>query len=419
MEFKWHPNDDPPIIEEHSRVKLEVLRKYLRGYFDTLNKNPIRDEFKIDLVDGFAGGGTFRDGDRIIPGSPLIMIDESRNAQERLNKNRAKPLHFDCRYYFYDIESAHTDHLKKTIVERGYEFTEDNLVIQNAAFEDVVEKTINNIKKRQPRAGRAIFLLDQTGYKQVSLMHANKIFSELPNAEIILTFAVDTLINLLNNNPNYIKSTAPLNISDAQIIEWLAMKNGDGGKALIQRTLRKHIRNEVGAKYDTPFFIRPQSSRRALWFLHLSRHPTARNVMLEQHWALENKFEHFGRSDIDILGWDAIKPGQMPLLNFNSIDAKFLMNQLPDSIIREIYPLAYDNSITVGAFRHVISNRTAATNEFVDQALCTLHNEKELEILDPQNIPRQKSYQNLKPTDQIVVPRQMLFPGLSRLERKK
>ena len=141
--------------------------------------------------------------------------------------------------------------------------------------------------------------------------------------------------------------------------------------------------------------------------------------MLEQHWALENKFEHFGRSDIDILGWDAIKPGQMPLLNFNSIDAKFLMNQLPDSIIREIYPLAYDNSITVDAFRHVISNRTAATNEFVDQALCTLHNEKELEILDPQNIPRQKSYQNLKPTDQIVVPRQMLFPGLSRLERKE
>ena len=29
----------------------------------------------------------------------------------------------------------------------------------------------------------------------------------------------------------------------------------------------------IGERYDTPFFVRPRQSRRALWFLHLSRHP--------------------------------------------------------------------------------------------------------------------------------------------------
>ena len=59
-DFKWHPDEPPPLIEEHSKAKLDVLRSYLRAYFDRLNVNPARDEFKLDLIDGFAGGGTFQ-----------------------------------------------------------------------------------------------------------------------------------------------------------------------------------------------------------------------------------------------------------------------------------------------------------------------------------------------------------------------
>ena len=56
--FKWHPSEDPPPIEAHSKAKLNVLRRYLRAYFDRLNVNPQRETFKLDLVDGFAGGGS-------------------------------------------------------------------------------------------------------------------------------------------------------------------------------------------------------------------------------------------------------------------------------------------------------------------------------------------------------------------------
>ena len=109
MSFRWHPDEPPPLIEEHSKAKLTVLRSYLRAYFDRLNVNPQREEFKLDLVDGFVGGGTFRDGDEDLSGSPLIMLEESAAAIERLNRNRTKPLRFDCKYYFVDVETAHTD----------------------------------------------------------------------------------------------------------------------------------------------------------------------------------------------------------------------------------------------------------------------------------------------------------------------
>ena len=71
MSFKWHPDEPPPHIEAHSKAKLTVLRSYLRAYFDRLNVNPQREEFKLDLIDGFAGGGTFLEGDAVLSGTPV------------------------------------------------------------------------------------------------------------------------------------------------------------------------------------------------------------------------------------------------------------------------------------------------------------------------------------------------------------
>ena len=139
MNFKWYPDEPPPLIEEHSRAKLTVLRSYLRAYFDKLGANWNREEFKLDLVDGFAGGGTFRDGEAIVPGSPLILLEEAESARDRLNRNRAKPLHFDCKYYFVDVEAAHTDHLRKALDERGYPVDDEKIVVRNSRFESVAE----------------------------------------------------------------------------------------------------------------------------------------------------------------------------------------------------------------------------------------------------------------------------------------
>ena len=417
MPFKWHPNGPPPRIEEHSKTKLQVLRNYLKAYFDTLNNNPAREEFKIDLVDGFAGGGIFQSNGEIVTGSPLIMLEESEAARKRLNENRSKLLHFDCKYYFYDVKEAHTDHLKKVLDDRGYDIRDDKFVIRNCAFEDALEDTIEEINRRQPKAGRAIFLLDQTGYSQVPLSQAAQIFRKLPNAEIILTFAVDALINFLNLNPTFIKLVSPIELTKEQIINLIAMKEGEGGQALAQRVLRQHIRTAIGATYDTPFFIRPEKSRRALWFLHLSRHPTARDVMIQRHWELENKFVHYGPGDIDILGWDALNSGTLDLFNFSELDAEQLQNQLPDSLVRKLYTLASDHPITVDAFRHEIANQTAARFIDIDSAIATLHRENEIQIVTPDNIPRSSTYQHLKTTDVITIPTQPMFPGLSRLAK--
>lgn len=104
--------------------------------------------------------------------------------------------------------------------------------------------------------------------------------------------------------------------------------------------MRDHARTATGATYDTPFFIRPGQSRRALWFLHLSRHPTARDVMIQRHWDIQNTFEHYGPGDFGMLGWDALKDSKaLPLFNFNAMDREQMDALLLESLPRELYGL--------------------------------------------------------------------------------
>ncbi len=418
--FKWHPDERPPQIESHSDAKLKVLRSYLRAYFDKLNIIPNREEFKLDLIDGFAGGGLFSKGSGVIPGTPLIMLEEASEATVRLNQNRRKPLRVDCKFYFVDKETAHTDHLRKVLSDRDYNLDEEQIVIRTGLFENEIDEIIREIKIRQPTAGRAIFLLDQTGYSQVELALVSRIFSELRAAEVILTFAADALVNFLRNPSDVSEALMRLQLGDVKKRELILSQESDESKALAQRILRGHVRQTTGAKFDTPFFIKPSKSRRALWFLHLSNHPTARDVMIQQHWNNYNTCLHFGIGGFGMLGFDGILDDTtMPLFRFNENDALELHNQLLGALPTELFRLVSEQPISIDALRHQIANETAARFFDLDKVILELFREREFEILNSENKPRSRALKRLSRTDQIALPSTLLLPLFSRRSRKQ
>ena len=236
------------------------------------------------------------------------------------------------------------------------------------------------------------------------------------SAEILLTFAVDVLINFLVPRPEIIQSVAPLDFTKPQINEMLEMRNGDGGKALIQRVLRQHVRSKIGASFDTPFFLRPKKSRRALWFLHLSRHMAARDVMIQKHWEAKNTIEHYGPGDIEILGWDNLNTHSLPsLFDFSEIASETIRQQLPCSLMQKVDGLASESPVTLDALRFKIANDTAARFSDIDATLVQLHRAKEIEIYSADNKLRSAAVRILRPTDLISIPSQRIIPGFSRL----
>ena len=252
--FEWVPGSLPPSIEDHSLAKLSVLRDYLSSYIDRLCVGSRRDVFRLDLIDGFCGGGLFSGPDGEVSGTPLIMLEEAQFAHARLNASRLKPLAFELKFHFNDVNPDHVSFLRRVLLERDFDIPDYQVCVYEASpFSAVVDQIISDIQIRQPRAGRALFLLDQTGFSQVELSVVRKIFNQLPAAEVILTFSVDTLVNHMAETPSYYKSVLPLDLDEATVSSYLAMKDAPLGRAFVQRALRDHIRDGSGGFFNTPF----------------------------------------------------------------------------------------------------------------------------------------------------------------------
>ena len=415
LSFVWVPGSPPPEIEEHSLAKLSVLRGYVPSYIHRLCDGSPRDEFKLDLVDGFSGGGRFLHQGQEVSGTPLIMLEEAEAAYARLNERRVKPLQFDLKFHFADVESDHTKYLSGVLTEREFCISQHQVKVYNRAFEDVAGEIIADIKRRQPRAGRALFLLDQKGFSQVQFGLVRRIFAELANAEVILTFAAETLINYLAERPELYNAVRPIELSEFDVRDLIKLKRGVGGRAMVQRALRNHLRNRTGATYDTPFFIRPKHSRRALWFVHLSRHPVARDVMVQCHWNNFNTFEHYGSGGLDMMGWDSLRSGLLPLFGFSQYDADLLHQQLIEAIPEEMSSFHLSSPLPVKDFRVAVANRTAARFSDLDRALTALASSGEVDVLTPDGKLRHKGFTRLDPSDLIALPSHPMFPGWSRL----
>jgi three-Cys-motif partner protein len=85
------------ILQEHSRRKHKILREYFARYLEVRCQLPHQARFRLAVIDGFAGGGRYEDGS---PGSPVIFVEELRQAAEQFNIKRQSegmsPLDIEC-----------------------------------------------------------------------------------------------------------------------------------------------------------------------------------------------------------------------------------------------------------------------------------------------------------------------------------
>ena len=409
----WIPGSPPPLLQSHSAAKLKLIRHYLAGYFETVVPDPRSDRLQISLVDGFCGGGAFKSADgEIVPGTPVIMLEAVKDAEERLNRNRHKKLTIDARYYFVDKSRPVIDYLRHELnrIRGGTQF-DNSIQLLEGKFEDRYESITSDILAKA-RAGRSIFLLDQFGYNQVPLSVCRRILETLPRSEIILTFAIDWLIDYLSASASFLKAVAPIEITEDQVKRFVETKGLRGHRYLIQRLVMRRLQIGSGASYFTPFFIRSNEAGRDLWLIHLSKHPTARNVMTSSHWAIQNASLHQGEAGLNMLGFDPHWEDAPPLdfefdLNAEAQIAFALRNDIP----YRVEALDSHGPVTFDAFQRAIANDTAARIDQIKEALMTLHGQGDIEILTPSGQLKRPDTQ-LKNTDRLQIQRQLILPGI-------
>lgn len=418
--YQWKDKGEAAPIEQHSIAKHDILKAYLREYLQTLVTSPHQEELRVTLIDGFAGGGAYQHAatrERVL-GSPFAFLNTAKEAEALINLERQKPIRMAVDYIFVEKDKPIFDLLSKSLKDEGFGSRIGcDITLLNSSFEDEAQFIQDFVAKKSPRRGRSLFLLDQYGYKDVPLPLIRQILTRLPASEVILTFNVDAFINFASDTETTRRSLDQIGIPEVlrgRTIEDIKATEKDF-RLYIQSCMYQAIVAASGAQYYTVFFIRT-SGHGAYWLVHLSQHHRARDVMTRVHWTKNNQFLHYGGAGLDMfqaLGYHAKNDhghaGQSLLeFEFDDIATSASVAALSEQLPRYIF--ARDEGIGFGELFAGTCNGSPADSERYKQALQTLIEVKDIEVMSSEGARRLKA-STIRDSDILVPCRQFRMFG--------
>jgi len=389
--FDWESWRDGkyPELELHSVAKLKVLEDYVKDYIRILCSHSFgQDVFQITLVDGFSGGGIYRNGK---PGSPFVLINAVRTAEAALNLNgRSKPIHIDCDYHFIDENLTAIDCLRAQFDTSAFkDWIGKTIFIHHGAFEQKYHVVVDRLKKRHPKGGaRVIFFLDQCGYTNVSPALVRTISEKLDNkAEFIINFAIEWLADFFADDNLSRKRLETLNLGSELSVDELIKIKQTGGvhwKYLVEAKIGPAYRKVSGSPFFSPFYIEPEDGHRGYWLLHLAPHERARSAMMDVHWKHSNAHRHYGHNGLYMLAHkaDANPTGYMQGMDFASATRAEMEIKLAEDFARWIRD-HHANGIAFGDFSKSLSNDTLATRKMKSDVINNLVERDEVIVKGP------------------------------------
>jgi three-Cys-motif partner protein len=403
-EYEWQSISNPPIIKPHSIAKHEVIAEYLRAYIRKLTLDPRHPTLRLHIIDGFSGGGIYKrhDNQEIHWGSPIIIHNILKEEEARINTERKNKFSLQFKLYLTEKSPSSCELLKLVLNENNIPFDNDGknntgVTFLEGNFTSHFHKILNKITNTG-KTERVIFILDQYGYSEVPMDLIYTIFKKLPKAEVLLTFATDWIIDYLSTKEEFVKriknTFEKLGLISSNInFDPKEIKESPQWRRIAQSYLSESIRENTGAVYYTPFFIKSTDSHRSYWLIHLSQHVIARDEMLKIHWQQHNHFTHPGGAGLNMLGYvPELDESQNQNLSFDFAfddQAKNLsLSKLENEIPRYIYDL--DGSITLEQLLDKKVNSTPADMEMIKEILGRMISYGDLSIESQKGTNRRK-----------------------------
>jgi three-Cys-motif partner protein len=369
MVQKNYPWPEGVEYKDHTQRKHKILREYLARYLAVRCQLPQQSRFRIAVVDGFAGGGRYACGS---PGSPIIFIEEIRNAVEQFNIRRTaegmSPLDIECLLVLNDEDIKTINLLKSHIapLEAAIKTATPRLHLQiefrSQAFE-VLYPEVKGILERG-RYRNVLFCLDQCGHSHVHISTIRDIMASFPSAEVFYTFFIQPLIAFLTKS-NPVMLSSQLNYlgvaaDNLKPLEGMMSKHEWLGTA--ERIVFNTFKD--CAPFVSPFSIHNSDGWR-YWLIHFANSHRARqeyNNTLHQNSTMQ---AHFGRSGLNMLIYDKSDDGSLYLFDVSGrTKAK---DELADDIPRLV--TEFGDALGVMEFYETIYKMTPAHMDDIHAAI--------------------------------------------------
>jgi three-Cys-motif partner protein len=384
--YKWAAG---VALDDHTKRKHKILREYFFRYITVRCQNPRQERFRLAVVDGFSGAGRYACGSS---GSPLIFIEELRNALDAVNLQRSSQnlgsVEIECLLILNDAAPDATEvlrgHCDPLIAELKTNCPKLHLGV--CYMTDAFETSYPAIKHLIASGGyrSVIYNLDQCGYSKVDKNTLTELMRSTPSVEAFYTFAIESLLSFLSKtDPGLMdRQLHHLGIDRTNLgaierrmsnAEWLG-----AAEKLVFESFKGC------ASFVSPFSINnPQGWR--YWLIHFANNYRARQVYNNVLHDNSSSQAHFGRSGLNMLAYDpAHEAGSLYL--FDVAARAGAKTQLLGDIPRLVAESG--DVIGVGEFYESIYNATPAHTDDIHWALI---DSEDLDVITPTGGERRKA----------------------------
>ena len=224
-------------LEEHSRAKHEILRRYLGGWLPVMSKWNRR----LVLVDGFAGPGRYVGGE---DGSPLIML------KAFLEHDRRDLISAELVYAFIEEDDRRVEHLEGEIAGLGKLPDQVVLDVVSGNFEGVFRQELEDLHERGARLAPTFAFIDPFGYTDAPLDLTGSIL-QFERCEVLIYLPIPHINRFIGVEGQERAMTALF--GSERWREALELDEGEDRRAFLHDLFRDQLKREGGVKYVRSF----------------------------------------------------------------------------------------------------------------------------------------------------------------------
>lgn len=400
-EYDW---ENGAKLEDHTRKKHEILKRYFREYLITRCQLPKQSKFRLAIVDGFSGGGLYECGSF---GSPLIFVEGLIQAAIEINVGRhaqgLQPVVIECLLHFNDKDRNTLDRLKENLAPLLVEAESSPHVQLRVEYHSSdfrsIYPTIKSVLKAA-RYSNVFFNLDQCGYKHAPTDLIRDIITSWKSAEVLLTFMIRSMLTYLsptaNNNHVPLEPVIQQEIS-ALLSEQNTVMSKQEWLARAEKIVFEALRS--CATFVSPFAINNPGGWE-YWLMHFANNHRARQVYNDVLHQCDAQ-AHYGRAGLHMLSYNPANEGKLYLFDKNSREAS--KSDLYDDIPRLIAEAG--DALSMHEFYEAAYSETPAHSEDIHEMI--IENE-DVEVITSSGVPRRKA-NTIKPSDILKLKTQRTF----------
>lgn len=252
-------------LEQHTRIKHQLLRKYLAAWFPILARGGYR---RIVFFDGFAGPGIYSGGEL---GSPIIALDTLVN-------HRALEGLSDTQFTFIFVEN-NTERFNslerelKRFRKETPRIHPRNVIVNTykEEFTKVAERTAQFIQTIQHSVPMFVFI-DPFGSSGIPMSTIHKLLS-LEKCEVLINFMYDGINRFISDSrPAISRHFAELFGTDEYTLHYLVNQNTNERKIFLRDLYMESLQRVGGCKFADSFEIWDNTQGRTKYFLIFGTH---------------------------------------------------------------------------------------------------------------------------------------------------